>query len=174
VDDDEADAASCRHCHPRRTVPTTDEDRLLEVLAEAECRELLGTARTGRLGFTDGALPAILPVPFALRDGQVVIPARRSSPVVSAVRGAVVAFQVDSYDAATRTGWSVTVVGPTRLIGVPEDVAALEELGLSSPAPTPDRCYIAVQLGLLRGWRSSETTAVPSPARPDTVAGSGR
>ena len=152
-------------------MPTTDEDRLLEVLAEAECRELLGTARAGRLGFTDGALPAILPVPFALRDGQVVIPARRGSAVVSAVRGAVVAFQVDSYDAASGIGWSVTVIGPTRLISAPQDVAALEESGLSARPAAPERCFIAVQLGLLHGWRSSEITAVPRPAGPDAAGG---
>ena len=154
---------------------TTEEDRLFEVLAEAECRQLLDRAGIGRLGFTDGALPAILPVAFAVRDGHVMIPARRGSAVVSAVRGAVVAFEVDSYDGATGTGWSVTVVGPTRLISSPGIVAALEESRSSPRPPAPDRCYIAVQFGLLRGWRLSETTAaVPTSPGPDTAAGSGR
>ena len=151
-------------------MPTTDEDRLVEVLSEAECRQLLDTAGTGRLGFTDGALPAIEPVPFAVRDGQVVIPARRGSAFVSAVRGAVVAFEVDSYDAATMTGWSVTVVGWTRLISAPEVVAALEETRVIPRVPAPERCYIAVQLGLLRGWRIAEIPAGSTPARPDTDA----
>jgi hypothetical protein len=141
-------------------VSTTDDDRLCEVLDEAECRRLLGTAGTGRLGFTDGALPAILPVAFALHDGQVVIPVHRGSSVVSAVRGAVVAFQVDSYDATTRTGWSVTVVGPTRLVERPGGVAELEDLRPSPRRPAPGRCYITVQLGLLRGWRMSAASAV--------------
>ena len=153
---------------------TTDEDRLVEVLAVAECRQLLGTAGIGRLGFTDGALPAILPVPFAVRDGQVVIPARRGSAVVSAVRGAVVAFEVDSFDAETRTGWSVTVIGPTRLLSPPQDVDLLEELRSAPRPPAPDRCYITVQLGLLRGWRMSETAAVSMPAGPDPDAASAR
>ena len=151
---------------------TTDEDRLFEALDAATCRQLLGTTQTGRLGFTDGALPAILPVPFALRDDQVIIPARRGSSVVSAVRGAVVAFEVDSYDAATRTGWSVTVLGPTVLLSLPEDVAALEELSFASRPPVVQRCYIAVQLGLVRGWRMSELPEPSNAVGHDADAGS--
>jgi hypothetical protein len=153
-------------------VPTTDEDPPFEVLDEAECRHLLGSTGTGRLGYTHGAMPAILPVPFAVRDGQVVIPARRGSAVVSAVRGAVVVFEVDSYDAATDTGWSVTVVGPTHLISAPGRVAALEDSPSSLGAPAPDRCYIAVRLGLLRGWRMLETTAASGAMGRDTDVGS--
>jgi hypothetical protein len=155
-------------------VATFDEDRVFEALGATECRRLLGKAGTGRLGFTDGALPAILPVPFAVCDEQVIIPARRGSAVVSAVRGAVVAFQVDSYDVATRTGWSVTVVGPTRLISAPGDVVALEEVHVTHRPTAPDRCYIAVQLGLLRGWRLSEEDPRTTSAGPDDGAAAGR
>lgn len=142
---------------------------MFEVLDEEECRVLLGTAATGRLGFTAGALPDILPVPFVVCDGRAVIPARRGSPVVSAVRGAVVALQVDSYDAVTRTGWSVTVIGPTRLVIDPEEVAALRP-HFSSHPPATDRCYIAVVPGLLRGWRMTEQSPVSAPSEPDDAA----
>ena len=148
---------------------TPDEDRLYEVLDEATCRHLLGTTRIGRLGFTDGALPAIVPVPFALQEGVVMIPSRRGSAIVSAVRGAVVAFEVGSYDATTRTGWSVTVIGPTQLVNVPDEVAALQ-LRFSSHPPAVDRCFIAVLLGLLRGWQLSERPEVSQAAGPDADA----
>lgn len=147
---------------------TADDDRRVEDLAEAECRRLLGTTDLGRLGFSHGALPAILPVRFALEDGHVVIPARRSSAIVSAVRGAVVVFAVDSYDAGTRTGWGVTLVGPTRVVQHPEEIAALD-VRLSSPHAA-DRCYIAVLLGLLRGWRVSESPPPASDTEPGTAA----
>jgi hypothetical protein len=150
-------------------VPTTDEDRVFEVLDDDECRHL-GTTGTGRIGFTDGALPAILPVAFALRDGQVVISARRDSSVVRAVRGAVVAFQVDSYDAAARTGWSVTVVGPTRLASDPVAVAGVEDMQFSWRPPPPDRCYISVQLGLVRGWRMSKSPEESTAAGPSDTS----
>ena len=142
---------------------TTDEDRLFEILDQDTCRQRLDASGTGRLGFTDGALPVILPVPFALQDGDVMIPAHRDSPVLKALRGAVVAFEVDSYDAATRTGWSVTVVGPTRVVSHAAEVAALQ-LRFSTHPPTTDRCYIAVLLGLLRGWQLSECPTVPGSA----------
>lgn len=148
---------------------TADEDRVLEVLDEAACRRLLGTAPSGRLGFTDGALPAILPVPFALEDGRVVVPTRLSSAVLSAVRGAVVAFAVDSYDAETRTGWGVTVVGPTRVVSRPEEVATLH-LRFPSHPHAADRCYIAVLLGLLKGWRLSEYPPVARSPDSDIAA----
>jgi nitroimidazol reductase NimA-like FMN-containing flavoprotein (pyridoxamine 5'-phosphate oxidase superfamily) len=149
-------------------VPTTDEDRPIEVLDEAECRSLLGTTGTGRLGFTDGALPAIVPFPFALQDGHVMIPAHRGSSIVRAVRGSVVVFAVDSYDAATDTGWSVTVVGPTRMVFDLEEVSALLQRCFPTWPPAPGRCFISVHPGLVRGWRMKESPAVPTSAAPDT------
>lgn len=140
-------------------MPTTDEDRGVDVLDEAECRRLLGTAGIGRLGFTDGALPAMVPVSFALHDGDVLIPGRLGNRIVDAVRRAVVAFGVDAYDGGSRTGWGVTVVGPSRVISDPASVLAHDRLGLLAPLSGPGRCYIAVQIGLLRGWR----TRLPVP-----------
>ena len=96
-------------------MPTTDEDRVSETLDEAQCRRLLTTMTIGRLGFTENALPAILPVAFTLQGGHVLIAVRQDSTVVNAVRRSVVAFQVDEYDPAARTGWSVTVVGASRV-----------------------------------------------------------
>ena len=132
---------------------TTDEDRVDESLDEAECTRLLTTTAIGRLVFTDGALPAIVPVAFLLHDGHVLIAARQGSTVVNAVRGSVVAFEVDSYDAAARTGWSVTIVGPSRIISDPGQVAALAEPGVSARPSHPSRCYISVKPGIVRGWR---------------------
>jgi uncharacterized protein len=125
-------------------------------LDEGECRRLLGEATIGRISFTDGALPAIVPVPFALHEGQVLIPAEQSSPMVAAVRGAVVAFGVDSYDAVTETGWSVTVVGPSRILGDPEQFVVATGVDLPQTWAEPGRCLITVQVGLLRGWPSRQ------------------
>jgi len=136
-----------------RAVPTTHEERFLEILDEAQCRRLLPTRAIGRLGFTEDALPAILPVAFTLQNGHVLIAVRHDSSVVNAVRRSVVAFQVDEYDPAARTGWSVTVVGPSRIITDPREVARLGGVPLSPPPPDPAWCYVTVLLGLVRGWR---------------------
>ncbi|MGZ4506668.1 MAG: pyridoxamine 5'-phosphate oxidase family protein [Blastococcus sp.] len=134
-------------------MPTTDEDRVQEVLTDLEARRLLATVAIGRLAFTSAALPDIQPVSFAVHDGQVVIPARRGSRLVDAVRGAVVAFQADAYD-ARRTGWSVTVVGPSRVVTDPAHVTELNALCPAPRADTSNRCYVAVQLQLVHGYRT--------------------
>jgi uncharacterized protein len=156
--------------HRRNAVATTDEDRLREVLDEAECRRLLATTQAGRLGFTDAALPAIDPVSFTVEDGHVLIPARMGSPVVDAVRGSVVALQADTYDPDARTGWSVTVVGPSRIITHPGKVPDLHGMGASARPALLDSCYISIQMGLLRGWRM---TSRPTPPAPAVARGSG-
>src|SRR5215212_11451785 len=103
---------------------TADVRRLRE-LDEEECRTLLGTAVIGRIAFTDGALPAIQPVHFTLLAGHVYIPTRPGSKVAAATANSVVAFEADAFDAETRLGWSVTTVGPSRVVTHPDDIAAL-------------------------------------------------
>ena len=131
---------------------TLTHDELVP-LDDAECHQLLATARVGRLGFTDGALPAIVPVAVAVHDDSVFIPTPQYGSLMSAVRGAVVALQVDSYRDVIGTGWTVTAVGPARAIRQPDTVAEIDALELfpaDGPAP---RGYLALQLALVRGWR---------------------
>ena len=125
-----------------------------------ECRRLLEKTSIGRLAFTDGALPAILPVSYTVHDGHVLIAARRGSSVTAALRGAVVAFEVDSWSEEDRTGWSVTVVGPSRVISHPDEVQRLEDLQLTNRPPSPDPCFVAVRIDLVRGWRVTTNTGV--------------
>jgi hypothetical protein len=134
-------------------VATIDEDRVLQVLDDIDCRRLLAGQGVGRLGFSDGALPAIVPVSYVLRGDDVLIPADQRSPVVAAVRRAVVVFEVGDLDPASRSGWSVSAVGPSRVITDPRDIAAIDAGGLPTGPPAPSRCYISVRPGLLRGWR---------------------
>jgi hypothetical protein len=141
---------------PRPIGPPVDRIDPPRALDEAECRRLLGTASMGRISFTDHALPAIVPVPFALHEEQVLIPAEHASPMVAAVRGAVVAFGVDSYDSRTETGWSVAVIGPSRVLGDPGQFVAARGIDLPWRWAEPGRCLIAVRLGLLRGWLSGD------------------
>jgi hypothetical protein len=144
-------------------IPTPDG---VESLDDDACRSLLGSARIGRLGYTRGALPAIAPVPFVVHAGEVVIPSRSCSPLVSGTSGAVVAFQADSLDPATCTGWTVTVVGASRSVTAPAEVAALDALPWPAPVALPDRCYISVTIGLVSGWwaRSPRDVSVAEPA----------
>ncbi|MGK5550796.1 pyridoxamine 5'-phosphate oxidase family protein [Actinomadura kijaniata] len=81
------------------------------VLDTAECRALLSSDLVGRIVFTGRALPAVQPVNYALADDHVIIRTTASSRLSTAAHGAVVAFEIDDFDPASRTGWSVVVVG---------------------------------------------------------------
>ncbi len=130
-------------------------ERRVDVLDEAECRALLATASMARVAFTEGALPAIQPASFAMRGSDLLIPSERGSGMAAGSRGAVLALEVDDYDVAARTGWNVTVVGPSRLISDPSRVTALDALGIPPWAPTANHCYIALHMTVVRGRRIS-------------------
>jgi hypothetical protein len=107
----------------------------------------------------------VQPVRFGVRDGQVLIPAHAGGRLARAVRGAVVAFEVDWLDADTGAGWTVTAVGPARVLTDPDDISAAALLGLRTWMPTAPYSYVAVQIGLLRGYRVSPVTD-PAPTSP--------
>jgi hypothetical protein len=152
-------------------VDTAREDRDVEVLDEAECLALLATAPVGRIAFTEGALPAVQPVAFALGEGEVFIPTHLGSKVAVASRGAVVAFEVDDFDTGARTGWNVTVVGASRVIIDADEVGRLDEFGVQPWAPAEAHCYIGIQTRLVRGRRISRR-ATPLDAVPIVLDGS--
>ena len=132
---------------------TLDEDRSLQVLDDTDCRRLLGSQGVGRLGFSDGALPAIVPVSYFVQGDDVLIPADQRSPVVAAVRRAVVVFEVGTLDPVSRSGWSVSAVGPSRVVTDPREIATFDAASPTPRPSAPSSCYISVRPGLLRGWR---------------------
>ncbi|MFJ9843428.1 pyridoxamine 5'-phosphate oxidase family protein [Kitasatospora sp. NPDC101155] len=81
-------------------------------LEERHCLRLLAGAPVGRVVYTVGALPAVLPTRYRLDDdGSVLLRAAAGSEFLRAVAGALVAFQADEISAADGSGWSVTVLG---------------------------------------------------------------
>jgi hypothetical protein len=141
-----------------------DPSWTVEALDDLECRRLLATPDFGRLVFTRGALPVVQPVRFGVRNGQVVIPTRAGGQLSRAVRGAVVAFEVDSLDALTGTGWTVTAVGPAHVLTDPGDIAAAALLNVPSWIPVSEYSYVAVEISILRGCRvSSVIDRAPFP-----------
>lgn len=126
---------------------------LLLEIDERESRRLLGTATLGRLGFTERALPMIVPVHFIVRGDELVLSSISDSKVEAARRATVVAFEVDEYDPVTREGWAVSVVGPSRLITDPAEIDELDALDFAPWNGNPKRAYFAVQIALLQGRR---------------------
>jgi nitroimidazol reductase NimA-like FMN-containing flavoprotein (pyridoxamine 5'-phosphate oxidase superfamily) len=139
--------------------PTTQESR---ELSRGECLSLLPTVPFGRLVFTEGALPAVLPVNFVLDSAGVVI---RTAPTGSAARVAdrsIVALQADDVDAVRRTGWSVTVVGQARTVHDPVELARLEALPLTPWVAGDRSAFVVVEVGIVTGRRIGGPALLPT------------
>jgi nitroimidazol reductase NimA-like FMN-containing flavoprotein (pyridoxamine 5'-phosphate oxidase superfamily) len=92
------------------------------VLTREECLGYLALGGVGRIAVNVGALPAILPVHFALDGEQVVFSVAAGSTLDRATRDAVVAFETDGQDPDGTAPWSVTVTGMARHISGCEHV----------------------------------------------------
>lgn len=132
----------------------------VQVLTRDECLALLGTASVGRLGVTIRALPAILPVNYAMHDDRIVLRSVPGSKLDSATTESVVAFEVDDHAPDGSWGWSVLVQGVAEEVTNPDEVAALRGLGIRAWA-YPD--------GEAHRWLRIETEVV-SGRRFDTSA----
>lgn len=100
-----------------------DAVRCLEVLSRDECLALMRTVRVGRLGLSIQALPAVLPVNFALLGDRIIIRSVPGTKLDAAAAQNVVAFEVDNYDPWGAWGWSVLVQGKAAEITDPSEVA---------------------------------------------------
>lgn len=120
-------------------------------LNEAACRKLLSTVEVGRLGFTVGALPRILPVPFTVRGEEVITGSLRGSAAVSPRPGDVVVFEAESYDPTIREGWCAGVVGPCRVLTDPDEIATIHVMAIAPWIPAQAGDYFAITMGLFYG-----------------------
>ncbi|GGK76998.1 pyridoxamine 5'-phosphate oxidase [Planomonospora parontospora subsp. parontospora] len=125
----------------------------LQVLSYQECMSLLGSCPIGRIVFTDRALPAVQPVNFCLDGEDIVIRTTAGSKLAAATRRTVVAFEVDEFDPAARTGWSVTVVGHARAVEDPAEAARLAGLPLTPWAPGTRDHFIVIATEQVSGRR---------------------
>ncbi|MEY2425843.1 MAG: uncharacterized protein QOI61_1415 [Actinomycetota bacterium] len=83
----------------------------IEFIERAECVRLLATQEVGRVAFaTAGGGADIFPVNYVLDGDAIVFATAAGSKLSSADRGTI-SFEVDSTDAATRSGWSVVIHG---------------------------------------------------------------
>ena len=123
----------------------------LERLSRDECLALMASVPVGRIVYTRRALPAVELVNFALDYGDIVIRTDRSGKLAAATRGAVVAFEADELDLDTRSGWSVTAIGPSSEVTDPGELARLRAIGLSSWAPGTRDHFIRISPVMLNG-----------------------
>lgn len=133
-------------------------------LTRAECLSLLPTVPIGRLVFTEGALPAVVPVDFVLDPSGIVLRTAAGSAVARIADGAIVAVQADDVDTARRTGWSVTVVGQARTARDDVEVARLAALPLRPWVAGQRNTFVVVEIGIVTGRRIGGPAVVRAQA----------
>ncbi|MFJ8599819.1 pyridoxamine 5'-phosphate oxidase family protein [Streptomyces shenzhenensis] len=129
-------------------------------LDRQECLRLLAKVPVGRVVYTRQALPAVLPINFALdTDASVLLHTSPDSDLVRAIDGVVVAFEADEFDAATRSGWSVVVTGRATLVTDPVENERLSQIGPSSWMPLRDPVFVRIESEMVTGRELRGTRA---------------
>jgi len=124
-------------------------DEGLEILGEDECWRLIEMPGVGRVGVSVGALPAIFPVNYAVRDHTIVFRTAPGTKLRAAVDHAVVAFEVDHADPLYHDGWSVQVVGVAEPVDDADDLAA----PVAPWAPGDRSNYVCIRPQMVSGRR---------------------
>ncbi|WP_055712940.1 pyridoxamine 5'-phosphate oxidase family protein [Streptomyces torulosus] len=122
------------------------------VLDRQECLRLLAKVPVGRVVYTRRALPAVLPVNFALdSDDAVLLCTSAGSDLVRAIDGVVVAFEGDEFDPATRSGWSVVVTGRADVVTDPAEHERLSRSGPASWMPARNEVFVRIASEMVTG-----------------------
>src|SRR4051794_40921262 len=129
----------------------------LRVLEPDECRSALATRTIGRVALWNDH-PAVLPVLYALLDGDVVFRTAPGEKLIAAVLHRAVTFEVDDFDVDAETGWSVNVVGTPEEIVRVEDLDRVRALELPCWAGDVRDRYVRIRATEITG-RAIETRA---------------
>jgi len=135
----------------------------LEVLDRDECLRLMASATLGRIGFTSGALPAVLPVNFYLDGERILVRTGRGSQLDAALQNAVVAFEVDEFDPIDNSGWSVAVTGVATEVSDPTELDAARHEPATRWTPPGSESVVAISTEFVSGRRV--TTGTPAVRR---------
>jgi len=109
----------------------------LEILSIDECREHLEYESVGRIGFVDAGSPVILPVNYTMDGHAPVFRTAAGSKLSVGMMQRPVCFEIDNWDRANHTGWSVLAKGIADEVLDEDEVARLQELPVR-PWSRPD------------------------------------
>ncbi len=104
----------------------------LEVLDLPTCLELAGSVPVARVAVNAPGSPLVLPVTHVVLGQRVAFRTAQGSKLDAAIMEEPVTIEVDDWDLATRTGWSVLFRGHARPIDDADVEAELAELNHES------------------------------------------
>lgn len=125
----------------------------MDTLSETICTERLLAGVVGRVGFVHDGQVHVLPVNYAADATGEVMYRTQEGTGLATVGGQQVVFEIDGFDAASHTGWSVCVRGTAREVLVPTAPAlrSLVERAVVSWAPGPRDRWIAISPDVVTG-----------------------
>lgn len=102
----------------------------LEVLPTEVCWNLLRSSPIGRIAFVDAGEPMVFPVTHGVYGRSVVFRSGVGTKLEAAKMAHAVAFEVDEWDSATRTGWSVLARGVAETVYENDAIREFETVGV--------------------------------------------
>jgi nitroimidazol reductase NimA-like FMN-containing flavoprotein (pyridoxamine 5'-phosphate oxidase superfamily) len=134
-----------------------DDDRMTGRLTELDpeaCRDLLGRCTVGRIAVNQVALgPLVVPVNYVL-DRDVIVFRTDEGTKQRALADGPVSFQIDGFDHAHGTGWSVLVRG----VAYEADAWEVDRLELEPWAEGARHHWMRLVIGVLSGRRIELST----------------
>jgi len=109
---------------------------VLEELDEAECLRLIASGGIGRIGYSGRYGPTVMPVNYQLYDGTIVFRTTPDSATDEDLRTGIanaeykVAFEIDDFDTAARTGWSVLIQGSAHHVESEDERVSMVDAGV--------------------------------------------
>lgn len=134
------------------TMNSTDRPRI-ESLDEAECWALLQRKEMGRLAVSANNKPDVFPVNFLIDGERLIIRTAPGHKFASAVLGEAVAFEVDSIDEHTGTGWSIVIKGPASEVDDLDDYLHTSELPIEPWAGGAKLRFLQITPTIVTGRR---------------------
>jgi nitroimidazol reductase NimA-like FMN-containing flavoprotein (pyridoxamine 5'-phosphate oxidase superfamily) len=125
------------------------------VMSPSECHQLLGAGTIGRIGVVVDGYPLIIPLNYAM-DGETVVVRTEPGTVVARADQTRVSFQIDGFDPADRSGWSVLMRGRAQALTVEDRDELIERTratGVTPWAPGDRSLWIRIEPADLSGRR---------------------
>ena len=125
----------------------------MEHLSQRECWDLLASTPVGRIGVLVDSAPEIYPVNHAVDGQTIVFRTERGEKLRGLDRSPSVCFEVDGYDEATSTGWSVLVKGRAREVTAADEERRLLGLDLRYWSVGPKPRWVRIEPAEVTGRR---------------------
>ncbi|WP_336710701.1 pyridoxamine 5'-phosphate oxidase family protein [Arthrobacter sp. USHLN218] len=128
-----------------------DAEHPVQVLTEAECRDLLAGAQLGRLALSHRNEPDIFPVNFWTHGSAFLVHGPQDVRAAVGRSGRHVVLEADGRESGTV--WSVMAKGTVRELDRPEELEAVRQRQLRAWILAPDSAFLELSPDKITGRR---------------------